>query len=136
MRSLNYMLFSIPENLDDYIDLSRKEKPLKITINLVTDELLNTRCLVKRLIAEFQWEFKGYQMRFEKVIGACFSSDSQQKQKLSIEKANKKLQRYFGIINELGVPVIGLEKASIPTPSLVLLSETVGSAEVLQQTPF
>jgi len=63
------------------------------------------------IIGEFIWEFEDRTVRYEAVLGGVFSFESAERQKQSIENANRRLVQTFAELEQLGIsPVNGNER--------------------------
>lgn len=110
MKSLKYLILRQPTNLDDYIDTAKRLKPEKILVELASEEIVNPRRVLKRLIAKFSWDLNSHSVNLEKVMGICLSHESVKKQRANIDKANRNLKRCMNKIQKLAVVTEGLEK--------------------------
>ena len=120
MRSIRYILKTFitgtrnPHNLDDCLDFSQKEMPLKITLlsldartyGFVTDFGLET---VTELLGIFQLKFLTKDVIIEQYHGKISRDSTEKYQELQVDKANESLKNWLEKLENMG-EVIGKEQ--------------------------
>ena len=111
MRSIRYVFNNIPSNMDDCLDMSRKHRPCSVEIFLSTSETALELCLMKELSAHLNWDFESQKISIDMPLGVCFSHETIQRQKLSVDNANRRLGNLISEMQQLGVLVVGDKSA-------------------------
>jgi len=110
MRSIGYMFGGNPKNLDDCLDLSLRVKPLGVSVDLTTNEVVTEMYILKQLIARFMWRFSDRNIGHDKIFGACFAHQTQERQQLGINNANRRLEGCFTKMERSHIDVLGKQK--------------------------
>ena len=110
MRSIGYMFGGNPKNLDDCLDLSLRVKPLGVSVDLTTNEVVTEMYILKQLIARFMWRFSDRNIGHDMIFGACFTHETEERQQLRINNANRKLEGCFTRIERSHIDVLGKQK--------------------------
>jgi hypothetical protein len=110
MRSIRYVLRGLPHNLDDCIDFSQKSFPEYVSVELATNEKANERYVLKQLIGKYTWTFPNITVEYEELYGGCFQHESEKRQKVSIDRANRRLESHLKLIGEQGIVVKGADE--------------------------
>lgn len=79
MRSIRYVLKGDPHNLDDCLDLSHREKPEEVSLELITNEMITEMHILKQLIGRYSWKFTNRNVQCEEVYGGCFAHETEQR---------------------------------------------------------
>ena len=111
MRSIRYVLGGDPHNLDDCLDISHREKPEEVSVELITNEIVAEMYILKQLIGRYNWKFTNRNVQYEEVYGGCFAHETDQRQRLSIGNANSRLEDSIRKIENMGIEVIGSDKS-------------------------
>ena len=110
MRSIQYMVFGKPCNMDDCLDLSNTLITKSVSLRLDLDEIICEMYVARRLKGIFIWEYTINTVRVDQDFGGIFSHESENKQKKWINKTNYKLQRTINKIESHHITVIGREQ--------------------------
>jgi len=110
MRSIKYVLKGKPQNLDDCLDFSHKETPQEGSLNLTADEYISEMYILNQLIGNYSWKFNNIIVRYKEIYGGCFCHEKEERQKLSIDNANRRLKDYLSKLENFGIDVIGKDK--------------------------
>lgn len=99
MRSVRYMAGGKPHNLDDCIDYADKVKDAgqsSVIVSLRTEEDATEMWILKRLYGKFEWSFPdGKKAKYTKGFGGCFLHETEERQKLSVDNANYRLNDIY-----------------------------------------
>lgn len=109
MRSISYVLRGNPKNLDDCLDLSLREKPVEVSLDLLTNETITEMYTLKQFIGRFIWGFPNRNVQYDEIFGGCFARETEKRQRKSIDNANRRLKNYLNRIKILGIDIIGQE---------------------------
>ncbi len=112
MRSLGYILFGTPSNLDDCLDYSLKEKPEGVSLELEYYKKLRGPALHEYFLGEYSWTFPSRSVSYSETYGTLQISwyhvlavpcdiDEQ------LDSINSKLAAVLKKIEETGVIVEG-----------------------------
>jgi len=74
-----------------------------------TVEAISEEWILKRL-GIYNWKFPNVTVRYEEVYGGCFSHETVERQKLSIENANCRIECILKKIQVLSIDILGKEK--------------------------
>jgi len=108
---MRYLCGGNPHNIDDCIDLTRtKEKPEQVVLELTTEKGITELCLINFLIGNYRWVFPSRTVEFQTQYGGCIDIESQGRQKVSVDNANRRLEDHLKRLEELGINVQGREK--------------------------
>lgn len=110
MRSVRYLLGGKPHNLDDCMDFSKNEKPLEVSLELITNEYVSEMYIIKHFLGIYEWKFPNLTIKFEKVYGGCFYHETEEKQKHNIKNSNQWLEKDIKKIEKLNITIQGKEK--------------------------
>ncbi|MBU1204847.1 MAG: hypothetical protein KKA61_00250 [Nanoarchaeota archaeon] len=110
MRSIKYVFKGKPQNLDDCLDFSRKETPQEVLLELITNEYVSDMYILNQFIGNCSWKFNNLTVNYKEIYGGCFYHEKEERQKLSVDNANKRLEDYLSRLEKLGIKVIGKEK--------------------------
>lgn len=110
MRSMLYIIFGNPCNVDDCLDLSNTLITKSVNLWLDTEEIICEMYIAKRLKGIFIWEFNINKVRIEQDFGCIFFHESEIKQKEWINRSNKRLQRTINKIESHHITIIGKEQ--------------------------
>jgi len=110
MRSIKYVFGGKPQNLDDCLDFSHKETPQKVSLNLTANEHISEMYILNQFIGNYNWKFKNLTVEYKEIYGGCFYHEKEERQKLRVDDANKRLEDYLSRLKKLGIKVIGKEK--------------------------
>lgn len=110
MRSVRYLLRGKPHNLDDCIDFSKKEKPSKVSLDLVTDEYISEMYILKHFLGLYEWKFSNMIVKFDKVYGGYFFHETEEKQKSRIDNSNYRLKEDIKKVERLNITIENKEK--------------------------
>ena len=107
MKSLRYILNNEPKNLDDCLDLSKKNDVKEISLELKTSRDVNeeTGWIRINLYSELIWNFTNKKVQFEQCFESYLIQSKKKTQQNSIEKANKQLKEYVQNLNSMGFKV-------------------------------
>ena len=116
MRSIGYTVFGKePKNIDDCIDyyLRRQgngDRP-RISLELSTELLAGEMYILNLLMGKFSWEFTdGIKSTYDTQYGGIFIHESRERQRISLENANRRLAADLETLSRLGIEVQGKEK--------------------------
>ena len=110
MKSLKYLLNHSPHNCEDCIDKMHTVKPEKVSLKLSVHEIVTEFYILKQLRGEYIWNFGSQKVRYEEVYGGFFIHESEQRQCLSIQKANNRLERTLQRLRGKGVDIKDSDK--------------------------
>lgn len=110
MKSIRYKLFGTMRNIDDCLDFLKKEKPLEVSLDLITDEYVSEMYIVKHFLGKYEWKFPNMTIKFEKVYDGCFHHETEKKQKLNVDNSNNRLEKDIKRIEKLNLKIKGKEK--------------------------
>jgi len=110
MKSIRYLLSGKPGNVDDCLDLSKKRRLELVALSLDTEENVTEMYVMKSLFGIFDWKFENNNIRVEQVFGGYFLTDSDQRKKINIAGADRRLRNVINKIEKLHVNVIGKER--------------------------
>ncbi len=100
MRSLSYILTGRPGNRTDCIDHARTHPPRKISIELMTQEILSEAFIAKTLFVTYVWVFESLVVTYEETYGRCFQHETHERQCVSIDNANRRLTKALENLQE------------------------------------
>lgn len=107
MRSIRYLMFGKPCNVDDCLDLSNNLIPKSVNLRLDKDEIVSEMYIARRLKGIFVWKFNVSKVKVEQDFGGCFSHENEGKQKECINKANNRLEKTIKKIELHHIKIIG-----------------------------
>ena len=110
MKSVRYMIWGHPHNLDECIDMVQNKDitPSSVSLELITEESPSEECfMIKRLKSVYIWKFPGHSIKYEILCGACIFTEREKKQKSRVDTANVRLEKSLAKINNLGIDVSG-----------------------------
>jgi hypothetical protein len=112
MRSITYILGGKPSNTYDCLDHSLRHKAQRIILTLRTLEEAQEEYIVRWLKASLVWFFDDVTAAYESVLGGCFMHESAQRQRLSVDNANLRLEQELKVIRSKlpAVPIEGPEQ--------------------------
>lgn len=110
MRSISYVLRGNPRNVDDCLDLSLKENPVEVSLDLTVNKTVTEMYILKQFIGRFIWKFPNRNVRYDEIFGGCFAHETEKRQRKSIDNANFRLKNYLNRIENLDIDIIGKEK--------------------------
>jgi len=105
MRSIPYMAWGHPQNLDDCLDLARHRKVHQVTFRLKAIETVTEQYMLKRLVSIYQWDFKDRQVTIDVIYGGVFLFETEGRQQVSVDNANRRLGNDLAALAGLGIPV-------------------------------
>jgi len=100
MRSLSYILTGRPRNRTDCIDYGKHNKPKKIAIEIMVNENVSDEFVAKNLFATYIWVFDSFVVTYEETYGRCFQHEPYERQCLSIDNANRRLEKALENLRE------------------------------------
>lgn len=107
MRSIEYFLGGRPRNLDDCLDFSSKNFLRGINVSSITKEEVYETYTLKKLICIFKWEFNKCKVVYEELYGGCLAIESEERQRKSVDNANKRLKATLKEIDSNNLRVDG-----------------------------
>lgn len=111
MRSISYILGGKPSNLADCLDYAQKHKAQRVILNLHSQEDVGEQVVVRWLAATYIWVFDDTATTYDLKYGGCFAHEPVERQQLSVDNANRRLEADLELITErLGEAI--LEAAS------------------------
>ena len=110
MRSIQYVMFGKPCNVDDCLDLSNNIIPKSVNLRLGKDEMISEMYVMRRLKGIFVWGFEGKKITVEQDFGGCFSHENEEQQKNRIYQANNRLRRAIKKIELRHINIVGKEE--------------------------
>jgi len=91
MRSVSYILGGKPSNTSDCLDYCLRHKPQRIILALRAPEDVTDEYMVRWLKGAFVWFFDDITITYEAVFGGCFMHEPPERQRLSVDNANRRL---------------------------------------------
>ncbi len=92
MRSLGYILKGSPANTADCLDFALRHQVQRIIVALQTPEEITEQYEVRWLNGSFVWFFEHHTFTYEVNFGGCFRHETTERQRLSVDNANLRLQ--------------------------------------------
>ncbi len=109
MKSITYLILGKPSNLDDCLDISRKENLIDVSLDLTTLEEVTEMYVARQLIGMYNWKFENRDVGYIEIYEGLIAYETEERQRLSIDYANSRLENSLAKIEESGVDVIGRE---------------------------
>ncbi|MCK4275838.1 MAG: hypothetical protein KAX78_04950 [Phycisphaerae bacterium] len=100
MRSLTYILTGRPKTRTDCIDYMQTHTPKKISIELMSQEVLSEAFISKTLFATYVWVFKEEVVTYQEIYGRCFQHETYERQCVSIDNSNRRLVKALENLRE------------------------------------
>jgi hypothetical protein len=80
-------------------------KPDKVSLTLSVHEIMTELYILEQLRGEYIWNFGSQKVQYEEVYGGFFMHESEHRKLLSIQKANKNLERSIQRLRDMGVSI-------------------------------
>ena len=93
MRTITYILTGRPRNRTDCIDYAQTHRAKKISAELMASETVSEAFVARNLYATYIWVFAEFVVTYEEVYGRCFQHEPAARQRVSIDNANRRLER-------------------------------------------
>lgn len=123
MRSVRYIAGGKPHNLDDCIDYSDRVKEAgqaTVLVSLRTEEDATEMWVLNRLYGKFEWAFPdGKTTKYTTGFGGCFSHETEERQKLSVDNANYRLNDIYERLQFRGIAAKGKNIESAVTSAVL-----------------
>jgi len=98
MRSITYILTGKPGNLADSLDYASKHELQRIILTLHHREEVTEQYVVRWLYASYTWIFADRAVSYEVTYGGCFQHESKERQRLSVDNANMRIEKDLDLI--------------------------------------
>jgi len=98
MRTITYILSGKPGNLADCLDYAGKHPTQRIILTLHNREEVSEQYTVRWLYATYVWIFADRAVACEATYGGCFQHESADRQRLSVDNANLRLEKDLDLI--------------------------------------
>lgn len=91
MRSIKYVVGGKPCNVTDCLDYCTRHKLQRLILKLLTPEEVSEEYTARMLKGSFIWFFDDITVSYEVVFGRCFSHEPTDRQRVSLQRANQRL---------------------------------------------
>jgi hypothetical protein len=109
MRSLPYLMTGEPRCFADCVDYRSRSKLLHVRVELKADETPPEPVAIRRLLACFVWDFENKIVACEEQMGGIVLSEPPDRQRLSLDNANRRLKRRLDEFSHFGIELNGRE---------------------------
>jgi len=99
-RSISYILGGEPKNRQDCVDYSSKQQVERIIAQLKVNEIIGEQFVCKQLYVSYVWMFNDIVVVYDEIYGAIYAHETQKRQKLSIDNANRRLDKILDSIRD------------------------------------
>ena len=93
MRSITYILNGKPSNMSDCLDYASRHPTQRILLTLHHREETTDQYTVRWLYASYVWIFADRAVTHEVTYGGCFQHEEAERQRLSVDNANRRLEK-------------------------------------------
>ena len=105
MRSISYILTGEPSCFADCIDYKSSNELISVAVELKRDETSNQQVLIRLLLGYFTWDFGNRIVTYHEQLGGIVLQESPQRQRLSVDNANRRLERRLRDFEHYGIDV-------------------------------
>jgi hypothetical protein len=103
MKTVHYLVSGNPRSIDDCLDLCRKTKPNRVTIEVDCENDFLDFDLFRRLLLRSTWYLSQRCFSCITTLGGYLLSESRKKKKLAINRANERLLSQLARMRERGI---------------------------------
>ena len=115
MKTVNYILSGRPRSIDDCLDLCRKDKPQRVTIEVDCENDFLDFDLFRRLFLRSKWYLPQRSYSCETTLGGYLLSESRQKKQIAIRRANERLKLQLTKIQQRGINPQAMGRIALDT---------------------
>src|SRR6056297_1925237 len=105
MRSIKYILSGAPKCFADCVDYARNHEIKHVTLALKERTDHSEDVIVDRLIGVFVWDFDDRIVTYEEEFGGIIEPEGADREKLSRENANRRLEKRLDEFEHFDIPV-------------------------------